>query len=136
MNFSPGTYPKEREFVYSHFAKFSWCKKSNPKNLGSYLTDMIAAKFTLSPRGNGIDCHRTWEALLMGAIPIVRSSSLDPLYKDLPVLIIDDWEDVTENFLQEEYNLIKNKTFRMEKIYLQYWIAEIRRVAQLKGKHL
>ncbi len=27
--------------------------------------------FWLSPRGNGIDCHRTWEALYLDVIPIV-----------------------------------------------------------------
>ena len=29
--------------------------------------------FVLSPRGGGYDCHRTWEALLLGSIPIVKS---------------------------------------------------------------
>ena len=27
--------------------------------------------FEVSPQGNGVDSHRTWEALLMGAVPIV-----------------------------------------------------------------
>ncbi|CAF4378106.1 unnamed protein product, partial [Adineta steineri] len=27
--------------------------------------------FWLSPRGNGLDCHRTWEALYLDTIPIV-----------------------------------------------------------------
>ena len=30
--------------------------------------------FEVSPQGNGVDSHRTWEALLLGTIPIVRRS--------------------------------------------------------------
>ena len=51
--------------------------------------------FEISPQGNGLDCYRTWEALLLQTIPIVRSSTLDPLYDGLPVAIVDSWEDVT-----------------------------------------
>ena len=39
-------------------------------------------KFILSPSGAGPDCHRTWEALYMGCIPIVISSSIKELYED------------------------------------------------------
>lgn len=49
-----------------------------------------AAPFVLSLAGNGLDCHRTWEALYLGSIVIVKRSSLDPLYTDLPVAIVDD----------------------------------------------
>ncbi len=49
-----------------------------------------AAPFVLSLAGNGLDCHRTWEALYLGSIVIVKRSSLDPLYAGLPVAIIDD----------------------------------------------
>ena len=32
--------------------------------------------FVASPSGNGLDCHRTWEALLLRSIPIVKVSVL------------------------------------------------------------
>ena len=32
---------------------------------------MIKYTFILSPAGIGLDCHRTWEALCLGCIPIV-----------------------------------------------------------------
>ena len=35
--------------------------------------------FILSPRGNGLDCHRTWEALLLGCIVVTKTSTLDPI---------------------------------------------------------
>ena len=43
--------------------------------------------FVASPRGLGLDTHRTWEALFLGSIVIVRSSSIDELFEDLPVVI-------------------------------------------------
>ena len=56
--------------------------------------------FEVSPQGNGLDCHRTWEALLLQTIPIVRTSSLDPLYEGLPVAIVQSWEDITLEHLK------------------------------------
>ncbi len=50
--------------------------------------------FVLSMPGNGMDCHRTWEILFFGCIPIVKRSPLDPLYHNLPVIIVDDWNDI------------------------------------------
>lgn len=82
--------------------------------------------FVLSPHGDGLDCYRTWEALLMGSYPVVKTSSLDPLYEDLPVVIVKEWNEVTEDFLIIKYNEMKNKTFKMEKIYAPYWFDLIK----------
>lgn len=41
-----------------------------------------------------MDCHRTWEILLLKTVPIVLKSSLSPLYQGLPVIQVDDWEEV------------------------------------------
>jgi hypothetical protein len=121
MNITVSNYPEERETVWHCLSDFSWCKNSQFKRLKPYLNDMVHSKFVVSPRGNGIDCHRTWEALLMGAIPIVRTSTLDPLYEGLPVLIIDDWECVTEEFLKDKYLELKNQTYNIERIFVDYW---------------
>jgi hypothetical protein len=52
--------------------------------------------FLMSAHGNGLDCHRTWEALCLGCIVIVKTSSLDPLYEGLPVVIVEDWGQVRD----------------------------------------
>lgn len=52
--------------------------------------------FVLSARGNGLDCHRTWEILYLGGIVITRKSSLDSLYDGLPVVLVDDWQAVRD----------------------------------------
>lgn len=52
--------------------------------------------FVVSARGNGLDCHRTWELLYLGCIVITKRSSLDPLYSGLPVVLVSDWTEVYE----------------------------------------
>jgi hypothetical protein len=61
-------------------------------------------KFVLSPRGNGLDCHRTWELFLAGAIVITCSSSLDQMYTDnqLPVVILDNWNQLFQPNLKDK----------------------------------
>ncbi|CAF2515878.1 unnamed protein product [Rotaria sp. Silwood2] len=65
--------------------------------------------FWISPRGNGIDCHRTWEALYLDIIPIVWNSTLNSLYKNLPIVIINNHTDLTESFLRDQLQEIAMK---------------------------
>jgi hypothetical protein len=86
--------------------------------------------FVLSPHGNGLDCHRTWEALCLGCIPIVKTSALDPMYVGLPVLILDDWYQANETMLAqklEELTPLFSSPECQEKLHLNYWMERIRR---------
>ncbi len=100
--------PKERKQVYEE-----------------YLEDLASSKFVLSSTENGVDCYRTWEALYMGAIPIVKTSSLDFLYKDLPVVIVSDWSEVTEDFLKERYGKMLYGQYDFQKLNDSYWFNQI-----------
>tara|TARA_A100001015_G_scaffold319142_1_gene441147 strand:- start:1533 stop:3731 length:2199 start_codon:yes stop_codon:yes gene_type:complete len=53
-------------------------------------------KFVLSPRGNGLDCHRTWELFLLGCIVIMETSPLDDMWinNNLPVVILKDYDEL------------------------------------------
>jgi hypothetical protein len=81
--------------------------------------------FVICPHGGGLDCHRNWEALCLGCIPIVKTSPIDNLYKDLPVLIVKRWKDIDINLLNNTISQFKekyeNNKFNMEKIKLSYW---------------
>ena len=85
--------------------------------------------FVASPRGNGLDCHRTWEALVLGCIPVVTKSPLDILYNDLPVLIVEKWSDITPELLNETIIKMKIKyekgEFKFEQLTLKYWVDKI-----------
>ena len=62
----------------------------------SYYRILSQFHFVLSPPGNGLDCFRTWDALAVGTVPIVkRQGPMDRMYDKLPVLLVDKWDDVT-----------------------------------------
>ncbi|SFT84291.1 hypothetical protein SAMN05444141_103822 [Pseudovibrio denitrificans] len=77
--------------------------------------------FTISPSGAGMDCHRTWEALFLGAIPIIKSSSISPLFLGLPVVILEEWNELTTGRLHDEKQRILNETFDFSSLYLSFW---------------
>lgn len=83
--------------------------------------NMIEYAFVLSPQGNGLDCHRTWEALCLGCIPIVKTSGLDSLFDDLPVWIVADWNDITLDAMKQKIDEYKCRVFNYDKLTLQYW---------------
>jgi hypothetical protein len=82
--------------------------------------------FVISPHGNGLDCHRTWEALCLGCIVIVKTSKIDKLYEELPVLIVNDWKDINVELLNKTVNDFSEKKFNYEKLSLKYWIELIK----------
>ena len=87
--------------------------------------------YVLSPRGGGYDCHRTWEALCLGCIPIVKSSGLDPLFQGLPVLIVKDWSELSRPVIQDALVQFALHDFSKEKLLLSYWTDLFRQKSQL-----
>jgi hypothetical protein len=77
-------------------------KRVNYKNI---LKKYAQHRFVLSPRGNGLDCHRTWEIFLLGSIVITETSSLDDMYiqNNLPVIILNKYEELN-SISSEELN--------------------------------
>jgi hypothetical protein len=128
MNFAPGTNFSARLGCYNHFIDVPFVKVGDRKPYSGYLEDMTQSKFVISPPGNGVDCHRTWEALLMGCYPIVKSTTLNPLYKDLPIIIADDWSEITEELLNEKEIEFSNKSWSYEKIYAPYWFDRVKAI--------
>jgi hypothetical protein len=57
-----------------------------------------------------------------------QGGELDRLYQDLPVLVIDEWEELTPTFLAEKYKELTSKTYNIEKLYMAYWRAKIEEV--------
>lgn len=58
-----------------------------------YLASLAEASFCISPAGNGIDGHRTWEALYVRTIPIVTASLVAAHHRDLPLVVLESWAD-------------------------------------------
>jgi hypothetical protein len=85
--------------------------------------------FVLSPHGMGLDCHRTWEALALGHIVLVPSSSLDTLYSGLPVVAFNSWSDITAENLREWHSLYRPGGGQRERLRSAYWIELMRSAA-------
>jgi hypothetical protein len=95
-----------------------------PMNRDKVWDEMRKYKYVLSPFGNGFDCHRTWEAILLGCIPIIRikvgvdgMTTHGDLFSGLPVLIVNEWSDVTATLLD---TFVPSHQSR-HKLTLKYW---------------
>lgn len=77
--------------------------------------------FVLSPFGMGMDCHRTWETLCLGAIPIIKAMNFEKMFEDLPVLIVNEYWEITQELLDETIQTFRTRTFNYDKLQLQYW---------------
>ena len=91
-----------------------------------YLTRLSKSMFVISPPGNGIDCHRIWEALYVRTVPIVERSSAFRNFTNLPIMFIDRWEDITIDFLKTQIPLYYNKSYDLKQLKLEYWKELIR----------
>jgi hypothetical protein len=91
----------------------------------TYYKQLQNHRFVISPPGNGLDSHSTWEALLAGCIPIVASSPLNPLYEDLTVWAVNDWHHVTDETVKRVEKEMLEKTYNWEKLFRSYWKDEI-----------
>lgn len=134
MNFTIQNNREARMPVYNALKFKPWVTKAAKKPFHTYLEEMAQHKFIISPPGDVQDCYRHWEAILVGSIPIMwRSPRNDfhEFFEGLPVLIINDWSEVTEAFLNRKYKEIASQEYNLEKLYLQYWIDRINEIRRL-----
>lgn len=92
-----------------------------------YLTALRENSFVLCPEGNGIDTHRLWETLYMGGIPIILSNPvLDPLIKDLPVVSLSSWNELSDRSRMEtQWGKIRERTWNYSKLKFSFWEKRI-----------
>lgn len=101
--------------------------------LKEFWRHLRRAKYVLAPRGNGPDCHRMWEALYAGAVPIIRRhQSFVEFAKRLPVLVVDSWEEVTPQLLRDKWPAMQAVFERdVTLLDMEYWRKRIRGPAPL-----
>jgi hypothetical protein len=127
--FSLNTNPDERWPCYRALLK---CRFAHEVPIGInsrlYKKFINRSMFIASPPGNGADCFRTWEALYLRIVPIVKRSVISEYFTSigLPLLIVDDWREMiswTQDFLSEEYTRLL-PGFSSEKLWLPYWNSQ------------
>lgn len=131
LNFSPGTYPKEREVIINKYKNKSFVTVNNcKKNVNShknFLENVKNHNFTLAPRGNGIDTHRLWESLYLGSIPIVKKCKGMEDFYNLPILFVDTWDDLSEEYLKKKLREFHKHKYDLSKIKINYWLQLIKK---------
>lgn len=103
-----------------------WLPKQTRDEFWLSLKD---AAFVISPPGNGLDTHRTWEVLMLGRIPIISATPLNSIYEGLPVWEVNDWKEfaqLTPKDLQSKLEEIRSKQYDMSRLTLTWWQTFIR----------
>eukprot|EP01038_Epipyxis_sp_PR26KG_P009158 gene9158-12354_t len=105
-----------------------------------WLKTIPRYKFIACPHGHGLDTHRMMEVLLMGSVPVVRRSSITSCYDDsdnsfgslhrgnLPIVVVNNWEDVTENRLNSEWERIIKihpKDWDWRRLFASHWFERL-----------
>jgi len=124
MNHDITTNPEKREKPYKVLKSKPWVTSHlgvNGKGFEEYINNIYNHSFVICPEGNGIDTHRTWETLYLRSIPIEKRNINNQYYTDLPICFVDDWEEVTEEFLESELTRITNEVWNMKKLTFEYW---------------
>lgn len=105
INFNINTNFNHRKKIFELFKEKKIGTFEKNKSFENYLISLKKHKFCLVPSGNGIDCHRTWECLYLGVIPIVDKHPHNiKLSKIYPMLLVEDWNIITEDYLNEYYS--------------------------------
>ena len=100
--------------------------------LTGYLNTVQQARYVPSPLGYGADSYRAWEALLLGAVPVVEQRGTNGLFDGLPALTVANlFTDVSGIMLQSEYDWVRcpeeeGGEFEWGKLTRSYWTQRMR----------
>ena len=135
MNHNIGTNADKRLQPYQLLEGKSWVTTEHGGNGGrfdEYITNIYTHQFVICPDGHGLDTHRVWETLYMGSIPIQKRNVNNQFYTDLPILFVDDWQEVSESYLQAWLTLSIGIKWNMEKLTFGYWKHKIQNYVNVK----
>lgn len=130
--FQPGTARKVQphraqrleELTALPFVDPVWCslktRRIDPK---VYWAQLLQDKFTCSPRGHGVDCHRNYEALICKCIPLITGAdeSMWLKYQGLPVLFMQDYTELTAEWLETRYEEMLDLKYNFAPLTRSYW---------------
>lgn len=124
--------PIRRETIFNTLKQ-----KFTPTQGGDrFFNDLHKCKFTFSPEGNGLDCHRHYEALIYKSIPVVEDNpEIMKKYEGLPVLYTHDYSEITETYLQEKYNEMLEKEYDFSKLFLSSYSVIDQKIIKENGNY-
>ena len=102
----------------------------------SYFHLLPTYKFVISPEGNGIDCHRHYEALMAGCIPIVEDyPNMREKYGNCPILYTKDYSEITPSYLATKYIEMVGQVWDFSNLCMDTFDRATQRQIQLNGNY-
>jgi hypothetical protein len=124
-NFDVTTNYDKRFNVLKTLNKCSYIDFDNTKlSFENYTRKLSTYKYVISPPGNSVDCHRIWESIYLGVVPIVEKHSALEYFYNLPILFVDSYQDITEDFLIRNYTNILQRN-KKTRAFLEHYIKLI-----------
>lgn len=117
-------YRYAREDCFNHFKDLDFAFKEGDKiSSYAYFRRLTQSHCVICPYGYGLDSYRVYEAAWCGARPVVMSSGLDPLHAKFGAIIVNDWSEVTKEFLEKKLAEEPFK-FNPEVFHLEHFIRQ------------
>lgn len=123
-------YTQERVALKQYFQQFDWCDvDEGRRDFKEFLLNMARYKFILCPEGNGLDSHRNIESLYLECVPILLNNRFNRnLYGNTGALLVNGWQEVTKEFLQNYQDLYPKCD---DSLKLSYWETQIAEAKKL-----
>jgi hypothetical protein len=102
----------------------------------AYWRALLDHKFIISPEGNGIDCHRHYEALLAGCIPIVEDHPwIREKYAGCPILYTKNYMDIKQSYLQKKYEEMLDQVYDFSCLFLSHYTEDQQKQIKACGNY-
>jgi hypothetical protein len=123
LSITPNTDAHRRPRGINRNSIINQLKKNGIENVvmhhSDYFKSLPTYKFVISPEGNGIDCHRHYEALIAGCIPIIEHNPLvSEKYRGCPILFTKDYKEITHEYLEKKYKQMLDQTFNFSCLFI------------------
>ena len=145
VNVSVGTNREHRSRVMNSLKQNPLCvfsPQNKPHHL--YLEEMSGYKWVASPKGNGVDCHRLWEAMYAGCIAVCDDSVNARAFKSmgLPIILVSErngsqtqfgWDNISLEWLQEESKKLNVINYKHNVLNIDWWRSEVNKYSVNEG---
>jgi hypothetical protein len=102
----------------------------------TYFKALPTYKFVISPEGNGIDCHRHYEALMAGCIPIVEDrDNIRNKYSGCPILFTRTYYEITPDYLNKKYEEMYTQLYNFTNLHFSSFDHTVQRQIRDNGNY-
>jgi hypothetical protein len=107
-----------KDFIFIENTQKDTVNRKMNNDYNNYFSKLLNSKFSICPRGCGIDSYRVYDSILCKCVPIMlKNGEYYKNFENWPILFIDDYDKLTADFLQNV-----NFEFDMSVIDIQTYV--------------